>query len=68
MAPEIPGSSLNVSTSPKAANNPTSSVLSIIDDLSKALKVAIGEIRDINENAKLLSLNARIEAARAGLS
>ena len=68
MAPEIPGSSLNVSTSLKAANNPTSSVLSIIDDLSKALKVAIGEIRDINENAKLLSLNARIEAARAGLS
>ena len=72
MAPENPTSSSQVTKPAKAAKaakaaiNPTSSVLSIVEDLSKALKVAIGEIRDINENAKLLSLNARIEAARAG--
>jgi hypothetical protein len=66
MAPEIPSSSGRVKKRTKAAINPTSSVLTIVDDLSKALNTAIGEIRDINENAKLLSLNARIEAARAG--
>jgi hypothetical protein len=32
------------------------------------MNVAINEIREINDNAKLLSLNARIEAARAGSS
>jgi hypothetical protein len=66
MAPENPGSSSSVLKPAKATINPTSSVLSIVEDLSKAVQVAIGEIRDINENAKLLSLNARIEAARAG--
>lgn len=66
MAPENSVSSNSVLKPTKAAINPTSSVLSIVEDLSNALKVAIGEIRDINENAKLLSLNARIEAARAG--
>ena len=59
MAPENSVSSNSVLKPTKAAINPTSSVLSIVEDLSKALKVAIGEIRDINENAKLLSLNAR---------
>jgi hypothetical protein len=43
-------------------------VLSIVQQLSGAMHTAINEIREINENAKLLSLNARIEAARAGSS
>jgi hypothetical protein len=40
----------------------------LLGDLSSSLDGAIGEIRDINMNTKLLSLNARIEAARAGLA
>ncbi|BBO34129.1 methyl-accepting chemotaxis protein [Lacipirellula parvula] len=40
----------------------------LLGDLSNSLDAAIGEIRDINTNTKLLSLNARIEAARAGLA
>lgn len=49
----------------KTASN-TDQVVAIVDQLSHAMSAAINEIRDINENAKLLALNARIEAARAG--
>jgi hypothetical protein len=52
----------------KADQCPTQRVLGIVEELSMAMQEAIGEIREINENAKLLSLNARIEAARAGSS
>jgi hypothetical protein len=45
---------------------PSQRALQIIDELTLAVRSAIAEIRDINENAKLLTLNARIEAARAG--
>lgn len=45
---------------------PSQRALRIIDELTIAVRSAIAEIRDINENAKLLTLNARIEAARAG--
>lgn len=45
---------------------PSQRALQIIDELTVAVRSAIAEIRDINENAKLLTLNARIEAARAG--
>lgn len=45
---------------------PSQRALKIIDELTVAVRSAIAEIRDINENAKLLTLNARIEAARAG--
>lgn len=45
---------------------PSQRALQIIDELTVAVRSAISEIRDINENAKLLTLNARIEAARAG--
>ena len=48
---------------------PTEQVLSIVKQLAGAMNTAINEIREINDNAKLLSLNAaRIEAARAGSS
>jgi hypothetical protein len=45
---------------------PSQRALQIIDELTVAVRSAIAEIRDINENVKLLTLNARIEAARAG--
>lgn len=37
-----------------------------VNDLSSMLTDAIDEISDINSNTRLLALNARIEAARAG--
>lgn len=43
-------------------------VVQVVKQLAATMNAAIGEIREINENAKLLSLNARIEAARAGAS
>ena len=51
-----------------AAVGPTDVVVRIVEQLAGAMHTAINEIREINENAKLLSLNARIEAARAGSS
>jgi len=48
--------------------NPTDLVVEIVEQLASTMHMAINEIREINENAKLLSLNARIEAARAGSS
>ena len=44
----------------------TERVISLIDQLTEAMTDAIGDIRKINGNTKLLALNARIEAARAG--
>lgn len=44
----------------------TDSVTHLVSGLSRALREAVNEIEEINANAKLLSLNARIEAARAG--
>jgi len=41
-------------------------VISLIDQLTEAMTDAIGDIRKINGNTKLLALNACIEAARAG--
>lgn len=44
----------------------TDRVLGIIEQLSSTMKSAVSEIASINSNTKLLALNARIEAARAG--
>jgi len=49
---------------PKLYN--TARVISLIEQLTEAMTDAIGDIRKINGNTKLLALNARIEAARAG--
>ena len=46
----------------------TDRVVHVVEQLAETMNIAINEIREINENAKLLSLNARIEAARAGSS
>lgn len=48
--------------------SPTDRVVQVVEQLASTMHTAINEIREINENAKLLSLNARIEAARAGAS
>jgi hypothetical protein len=40
-------------------------VVGLVRELETTMDAAVDEIRDINENAKLLALNARIEAARA---
>jgi hypothetical protein len=48
--------------------SPTDKVVHVVKQLAATMHSAINEIREINENAKLLSLNARIEAARAGSS
>ena len=52
----------------KEVAGPTDLVVKIVEQLASTMTTAINEIREINENAKLLSLNARIEAARAGSS
>ena len=49
---------------PKLTN--TERVILLINQLTEAMTDAIGDIRKINGNTKLLALNARIEAARAG--
>lgn len=41
-------------------------VTEMVHDLSTALESAIGEIHSVNSETKILALNARIEAARAG--
>ncbi|MFK8111522.1 MAG: methyl-accepting chemotaxis protein [Rubripirellula sp.] len=41
-------------------------VTEMVGDLSVALDSAIGEIHSVNAETKILALNARIEAARAG--
>ena len=53
---------------PSQASSPTDRVVLVVEQLAATMHTAINEIREINENAKLLSLNARIEAARAGAS
>jgi hypothetical protein len=60
--------SSNVSKHSKAsrAASQSDNVTQLVSGLSRALHGAVKEIEDINANAKLLSLNARIEAARAG--
>lgn len=51
----------------KNKSGPTGgSIQSIVKDLADAVENAVHEIHEVNANAKVLALNARIEAARAG--
>ncbi|MBB3207441.1 hypothetical protein FHS27_003262 [Rhodopirellula rubra] len=47
-------------------SNSNEKLTTLIQDLARAVGVAIDEIDTINARTKLLSLNARIEASRAG--
>lgn len=46
----------------------TDAILELVHELNHTMDDAIGEIKEINARTKLLALNARIEAARAGTS
>ncbi|TWT99171.1 Biofilm dispersion protein BdlA [Botrimarina colliarenosi] len=55
-------------TSPATDRGSAAEIAQFVADLSNTMTSAIGEINDINADTKLLALNARIEAARAGQS
>ena len=59
---ETPNEVETQSKAPRTEEN----VTHLVDELSVALESAIGEIHSVNSETKVLSLNARIEAARAG--
>jgi methyl-accepting chemotaxis protein len=46
--------------------NSASDIAKFVGDLAEMLTAAIDEINEINANTRMLALNARIEAARAG--
>lgn len=69
MVPTVPAPAVPSSVKAAAENSSSDSVEDIaryVNDLSSMLTDAIDEISDINANTRLLALNARIEAARAG--
>lgn len=55
-----------VTVSPEERPATADSIAAMIAELSETMAHAIGEIEAVNSQTKLLSLNARIEAARAG--
>ena len=66
LRPDADKLSVNPSLETAATKNVDPSVAEMVDDLSVALDSAIGEIHAVNSQTKILALNARIEAARAG--
>jgi hypothetical protein len=52
----------------KNDDDSTKCIAQFVEELSVKLTCAVDEINEINANTKLLALNARIEAARAGAS
>jgi hypothetical protein len=66
--PRKPGSAKPPQNKEAPILSPTDRVVQVVKQLATTMHCAINEIREVNENAKLLSLNARIEAARAGAS
>ena len=60
---EILHSSGNLSA---GGHGSTSEVLHLVRQINQTMDLAIAEINEINSRTKLLALNARIEAARAG--
>jgi methyl-accepting chemotaxis protein-like sensor/cache domain-containing protein len=63
--PSGPASSPQTSSDKRQADS-VHDIAHFVSDLSSTLTSAIKEINDINANTRLLALNARIEAARAG--
>ncbi len=66
MSPQSHLKSPSVPNANEKALSNTERVIGLIDQLTLAMDDAIGHIRKINGNTKLLALNARIEAARSG--
>lgn len=65
-----PPADMSTTTAPKAAaeRGSTAEIAQFVAELSDTMTSAITEINDINADTQLLALNARIEAARAGIS
>jgi hypothetical protein len=61
---------MSTACAPKAAaeRGSAAEITQFVTDLSETMTSAITEINDINADTQLLALNARIEAARAGVS
>ncbi len=51
---------------PEVAAPKSTSAECYVQELARTVEDAVGEIRRVNENTRMLALNARIEAARAG--
>lgn len=64
--PSSTSESLRADDAQNKTTSTASSIHQLVEDLSLALESAIGEIHSVNAETKVLSLNARIEAARAG--
>ena len=67
-APSAKSADASASSTPQRHRiaNSVQDIARYVRDLSGMLDSAISEINDINSNTRLLALNARIEAARAG--
>lgn len=65
MSPTVDSPSREEALKVKPVQSPPS-IHQLVEDLSFALESAIGEIHSVNAETRVLSLNARIEAARAG--
>lgn len=51
---------------PIAKQEKTANAEHYVQQLANTVEQAVNEIRRVNENTRMLALNARIEAARAG--
>ncbi len=61
-----PNSSAGPGETATSENRPRT-VKSLVEELASTVNLAVRDIRRVNDNTRTLSLNARIEAARAGI-
>lgn len=66
-SPASPAATLNARPRSNKVSN-DDGINGLVSDLSLALESAIDEINSVNAETRVLALNARIEAARAGLN
>ena len=68
--PNVPDSSVDLASNPEKQNQDESSqdvcIAEMVNDLSVTLDKAIHKIHAVNSETRILALNARIEASRAG--
>ena len=53
-------------TTPKSSEKSKGSVADVVNEMARALEMAIDRLKTVNVETKMLSLNANVEAARAG--